>query len=76
MKLKWYPKKQLKKHYAKQMLFEPLAGQSEPHKVVRCLACDNVKGLEFRRSGDDQMYYRCPCGFESEELGLAPHWLK
>jgi transposase-like protein len=77
MKLKRYPKKQLKKYYAKQMLLEPLASQSEPHKVIRCLACDNAKGLKFKRTYDGQMYYRCPvCGFESEELGLAPHWLK
>ena len=77
MSLKRYSKKQLMKYYAKQMLLEPLASRSEPHKVIRCLACDNAKGLEFRRSGDDQMYYICKaCGFESEEMGQAPAWLK
>lgn len=51
--------------------------RSEPHQIVRCVKCGEAYKLEFRRSGDDEMYYRCgKCGFESEPCGKAPHWLK
>jgi hypothetical protein len=77
MNLKRYPKSQLKKYYAKQMLLEPLTSQSEPHSIPRCMACDDAKELEFRQSGDGQPYYKCHhCGFESEPMGFAPAWLK
>lgn len=45
---------------------------SEPHTIVRCCKCDEAYKLEWRVSGDDEMYYVCPvCGFESEPLGQA-----
>lgn len=46
-------------------------GDSEPHIVVRCARCDSAK-IVYRRSGDDELYYRCGCGFESEPLGPCP----
>lgn len=76
-KLKRYPKKVLKKYYAEQLRLEPVVSQSEPHKVIRCVACDEAKHLEFHRDGDNQMYYVCHhCGFESQPIGPAPYYLK
>ncbi len=78
MKLKRYPKAVIKKHFAEQFLL-PLQPEppSEPHQIVRCMVCDAAQGLEFIRDGDDRMYYICSsCGFESEPMGMAPHWLK
>lgn len=42
---------------------------SEPHKIISCAKCGEAKHLEFRLTGDDELYYRCPCGFESQPLG-------
>jgi predicted RNA-binding Zn-ribbon protein involved in translation (DUF1610 family) len=54
-------------------LFPP----SEPHQIVCCVKCGEAKKLDFHRSGDDLLYYRCKsCGFESEPDGFAPHWVK
>jgi hypothetical protein len=66
-KLKRFSKDQLKKYYAEQLLLPAVVEpKSEPHTIVRCMACDEPK-IEFHRSGDDEMYYKCPrCGFESE----------
>ena len=48
-----------------------------PHQIVRCVKCGEAKKLEFRRSGDDLLYYRCEsCGYESEPCGYAPYWVK
>lgn len=70
MSLKRYPKNFLKRFYATQQYLSFVA--SEPHKVVRCVRCDEAKKLEFRRTGDGELYYICQsCGFESEPLGLA-----
>lgn len=42
----------------------------EPHKIIQCAECEEMHELEFRRSGDNELYYRCGrCGFESAELG-------
>lgn len=73
--MKRYPKKKLLKYYAEQMLLQPVVSESEPHSIPRCVACDNPK-IEFHRNGDGQLYYKCSCGFESEELGPAPAYLK
>ena len=73
--MKRYSKARLKKYYAEQMLLEPVASQSEPHQIVRCCKCDSHK-IEFHRTGDGEMYYKCPCGFESEPMGQAPVWMK
>lgn len=72
MKLKRYPKKVLRKYYARQVVMPQVLELDEPHKIVRCAACDEAKKLEFRRSGDGELYYKCQCGFESEPLGKAP----
>ena len=51
--------------------------KSEPHQIVRCIKCNEAKKLEFRRSGDDELYYICKsCGFESEPCGLAPDYVE
>lgn len=75
-KLKRYSKKTIIKYYADQLRLEPIVEASEPHKIVRCVKCDEVKDLEWRRDGDNNMYYVCKCGFESEPMGPAPFWLK
>lgn len=54
------------KYYVGQLRSEPIAEDSEPHKIVRCVKCDEAKDLERRRDGDDNVYYICKCGFESE----------
>lgn len=75
MKLKRFSKKQVVVFYKNQAVGPSFS--NEPHQVVKCVACDDAKSLEFHRSGDDEMYYVCgKCGFESEPIGKAPHWLK
>ena len=50
---------------------------SEPHEIVQCVVCGEAKNLEFRRDGDDELYYICHnCGFESQPLGPAPYYVK
>lgn len=68
--MKRLPKNFLKRYYATQCYLPFVA--SEPHKIVRCVRCDEAKQLNFHRSGDNELYYVCKsCGFESEPLGLA-----
>lgn len=74
-KLKRYSKEILSKYYAAQPRLECVE-HSEPHKIVRCVRCDEAKDMAWRRNGDDDMYYICKCGFESEPMGPAPFWLK
>ena len=51
--------------------------ESEPHEIVQCVVCGEAKKLEFRRDGDDELYYIChSCGFESQPLGPAPYYIK
>lgn len=76
MKLKRYPKKvltkkRLKKFYAEQRKLHPIVETSEPHTIVRCCKCDSAK-LKFDVTGDNELYYVCECGYESEPCGLAP----
>lgn len=70
-----YSKEKIKR-YADQLRLEPIVKDSEPHKIVRCVKCDEAKNLEWRRDGDNCMYYICKCGFESEPMGPAPFYLK
>lgn len=56
---------------------ENISQESEPHKIICCARCGEAKKLEFRRSGDNELYYRCEsCGFESEPFGQAPYWVQ
>lgn len=70
-----HSKERIIKYYADQSRLERVE-DSEPHKVVRCVKCNEAKDLEWRRDGDNCMYYICKCGFESESMGPAPFWLK
>jgi hypothetical protein len=71
MKLKRYPKTVLKKYYAEQLELPTLL-PDEPHQIIRCCKCGSAKGLDFFTTGDGETYYKCPCGYESEPLGMAP----
>lgn len=75
MKLKRFSKKQLK-NYCRSHKEPPYKG-SEPHIIPQCPNCGEMKHLEFRRDGDDQMYFICHhCYFESQPIGPAPYYLK
>ncbi len=76
MALKRYPKSKLLKFYAEQLKLSILPLATEPHTVVRCCKCDEAKRLEFRTTGNGELYYVCPCGFESEPLGEASAFRK
>jgi len=73
MKLKRYPKKVLVKYYASQVVMTQVVELDEPHKIVRCSACDEAKNLEFHRTENGEQYYKCQCGFQSQPLGKAPY---
>ena len=60
-----------KKHNAQQLLLTPLVHlPSEPHKIVRCAACDEAKYLEFHRLAENHYYICNLCGFQSGETTL------
>jgi len=68
-----------KKHFAEQFLLKPIVEAcGEPHIIVHCAVCDEVKHLMWERDGDGMLYYKCPhCGFESEaDFGPAPEYIK
>jgi hypothetical protein len=61
------------KYYAEQLMLPHIPEPAgEPHKIITCCKCGTAKGLEFFTTGDGETYYKCPCGFESEPIGMAP----